>query len=441
MKILKSLVDLLGSGRLLNQVLTVGAATSVAKAIGLVRDILLARAYGTDHQLDLFFLALVGPAFVINVFGESIRSALIPIISKITFARLEDVYPFLSQIKTRLLLLFLFLAILVSLAGSVAIYISPDPLYSSTLLAPLAILACGIIPGCCSHIFAALLISKRVLWLPSISQSISAISVICVLYSSSTPPAVTSLALALTSGLVCELIILALLSKQIVKLPTNAALQANSPYSTTFFHEYWAMVGGAAVLAAVTLINTVMASSLAPGNVSALNFGSKVTTASMSILGLAISTAIFPRFSDLVATHSWGQIRMLISKIERLLGGAMLLLTVLLVTFSSQIVTLLFARGSFDTESIALVSSVQSAYALQIPFFVLGIVYTRLVSASLGNRPLLIGAVIGLAVNVSGNFLLIDKLGSVGLALSNSISYLATFTYLLAKVRTVLSRS
>ena len=83
----------------------------------------------------------------------------------------------------------------------------------------------------------------------------------------------------------------------------------------------------------------------------------------------------------------------------------------MLIYLSYPLVELLFERGAFDSTDTYLVAHVQIYYLLQLPFYMLAIMGTRLMSALSLNQVLLKIAGINLIVNIVGNLILMQYMG------------------------------
>jgi putative peptidoglycan lipid II flippase len=174
-----------------------------------------------------------------------------------------------------------------------------------------------------------------------------------------------------------------------------------------------------------------MAAMLGSGSVSALAYGSKITTLILGVGSVAVSTAVLPHFSRMVARGDWDHVRHTLFTYARLIVLITLPMTLVLIYFSEPLVRLLFQRGAFTEADTKLVAWVQVLYLLQVPIFVLGMLIVRLISALKANRILMWGAGINLFVNVVSSYLLMKWLGIAGIALSMSLMYLVSCCYLL----------
>ena len=184
-------------------------------------------------------------------------------------------------------------------------------------------------------------------------------------------------------------------------------------------------------MGSTSLVGQSMAAMLGPGSVSVLAYGSKITALILGVGSIAISTAVLPHFSRMVARAEWDSVRHTLMTYARLIVVITLPVMFILIYFSEPLVRVLFQRGAFTEADTVLVAWVQGLFLLQIPVYVLGMLLVRLISALQANRILMWGAGINLLFNIVCNYFLMKWLGVGGLALSTSLMYLVSTGFLL----------
>jgi len=184
-------------------------------------------------------------------------------------------------------------------------------------------------------------------------------------------------------------------------------------------------------MGSTSLVAQSMAAMLGPGSVSALAYGSKITMLISGVGSLAVSTAVFPHFSRMVAIGDWDNVRHTLMTYARLIMLISLPLTLGLIYFSEPLVRLLFQRGAFVEADTKLVAWIQALYLLQVPVFVLGMLSVKLISALKANQALMWGSGINLIFNIICSYLLMKWLGIAGIALSVSLMYVVSCCYVL----------
>jgi putative peptidoglycan lipid II flippase len=95
-----------------------------------------------------------------------------------------------------------------------------------------------------------------------------------------------------------------------------------------------------------------------------------------------------------------------------------------LIFFSEPLVRLLFERGAFGPESTLAVARVQQWLLPQLPFYIVVLLGSRVLSAMDGNRAVLAIGAVNLATNVVGNLVLMRWYGVNGIAMATSLVYM-----------------
>jgi putative peptidoglycan lipid II flippase len=170
------------------------------------------------------------------------------------------------------------------------------------------------------------------------------------------------------------------------------------------------------------LVNTILASGLEVGSLSALNYAWLLMLLPLGIFAQAIATVIFPTFATQVAAGQREAMRASFGLILRLVIFLTLPAAVGLWVLDTPLVRLLFEHGEFDPRSTELV-----VFALH--FYALGLISHAIVE--IGVRvfyalhdtwtPVLVG-VGAMALNVLLSLLWVGALQHGGLALANSVA-------------------
>ena len=200
------------------------------------------------------------------------------------------------------------------------------------------------------------------------------------------------------------------------------------------------MMAGCLLMGATPVVDQFMAAMLGSGNVSALSYGSKVPAGLLAIGATALGTATLPYFSRMVADNDWQGCRHSLKRYSALMLSVSIPLTVVLIAFSKPLVRLLFQRGAFTSLDTGVVSQVQACYSLQIPCYVLCMLFVRFISSVRRNDLLMYGAVANLVVDVVMNLILMRVWGVAGIALSTSIVTIISFFFLSVSSFRVLNR-
>jgi putative peptidoglycan lipid II flippase len=189
------------------------------------------------------------------------------------------------------------------------------------------------------------------------------------------------------------------------------------------------MIAGSLLVCTSEPIDQIMAAMFANGSLAALNYGNRVTASPISLISIALSTAILPYLSKMIACQDWLAVRRTLKKYLRLIFLTTIPLTVMLVVFSEPIVKVLFQRGLFTYQDTQIVAQLQSFYALQIPFYIGNILLIKMLISMQDKFILMSISGLNVIMNIIFNYLFVQWLGIKGIALSTSVVYLFSFLY------------
>ncbi len=169
-----------------------------------------------------------------------------------------------------------------------------------------------------------------------------------------------------------------------------------------------------------TFVDKYLASSLAIGSVSALNYASILNTTIMTISVSVINTIIYPKLSQ---TNASGKRDSMVAISQ--LGVSLSILIALpfsfgAVVYSDEIVQILFERGAFDNAATNLTQGAYRFYSIGMVFMALNLLLTNIYYALKDTRHPMYFAMLGVIVNICVNLLLVDSMQHRGLAFGTS---------------------
>ena len=412
---------------------TVALLTALVKVAAVVKELVVAWNFGTGDELDAFLIALLVPSFIISVIADSFNAALIP-----TYIQVQEQ-------KGKGAAQRLFAGTIVWSLGLLSIaailMVVTAPLYLSVIatgfsqeklnltfqllyaLAPVIILS-GIVT-----IWSAVLNAGERFALAALCPIITpGISVIFLLLFKSW--GIFSLVAGLVCGIVLEIIILgAALKRQDVSV--RPGWYGFDAHLRQVAGQYAPTVAGAVLICSAGLVDQSMAAMLSPGSVAALSYGNRLIASPISLMSIALSTAVIPYFAKMAACGDWVGLRSTFMHYLRLIFMITLPLTGLFIVFSQPLVQIFFQRGAFTAKDTQLVAQIQVFSALQIPFYTANIFVVRLITSMRLNYILMWVSAFNLLINIILNYVFMQWLGVKGIALSTSCVYVFSFLYLL----------
>lgn len=171
-----------------------------------------------------------------------------------------------------------------------------------------------------------------------------------------------------------------------------------------------------------TIVNRMLASGLAEGSISALNFGTRLTQMPLGIFIMAVTTVLYPTFSQLAAQHEMHGLRRAMVAGVRSSIFLTIPMAVGLIVLREPIVRVLFERGAFDARATDMTAYVVLFLSLGLLPMALREVISRVYFALQDTvTPMMLG-IAAVVVNIILNFILVGPFAHGGLALATSIA-------------------
>jgi putative peptidoglycan lipid II flippase len=397
----------------------------LSRFTGILREVILSDRFGTSAAYDAYLAAFRVPDLLFQlVAGGALGSAFLPVFSGYWIKdEKTDAWLLFSRVLNLVTL------VLIALAGLAAVF-SPTivryilaPGFSPEQQALTATLMRGMLLG--TVIFGA---SGLVMGALNATQHFVAPAAAPVLYNLAIILAAYFLApiygiYGLVAGVVAGS--LAHLLVQIPMLVRKGARYTPSfswqdPAVRTVMKLMGPRVLGLFFVQMHFLVNTILASGLAAGSLSALNYAFLLMLLPQGIIAQAIATAAFPTFAAQYAAGQPDSLRRTFSQTLRTVIFLSLPAAALLYVLDRAVIGVLFEHGEFDARSTELV-----VFALQ--FYLLGLLAHStleiIVRAFYAVQNTITPVAVGVAAmifNIILSLLLVRPLSFGGLALANS---------------------
>jgi putative peptidoglycan lipid II flippase len=415
--------------------LIVGAFSIVARAGSTLKELIVAHAFGRSDALDAFLIAFLVPSFVVALVIGAMGTAFVPVFVETRQGRGDEAAQ--KLFSSMLFLVVIVMATLVVAIALIAPYylaylgssfsveklrLTRDLLY---VLLPLVLFN-----GVATFMTAVLNASEKFA-LPAVVPLVTPLATILFIALAVKRWGAFSLAIGVVVGSFLEA---ALLASALKHSGIRLKVRWNGLDSVLrrVLGQCGPLLGATFLMGGTSVVDQSMAAMLPSGSVAALNYASKIISVVLGISITALSTAVFPYFSQMVAQKDWSGCRHTLKRYSVAIVAVAMPLTIGLMVFSRPLITLLFQRGAFTSADADLVTRVQTCYAIQIPFYLWGTLFVRFLSSIKRNDILMYGAAINLALDIVLNLVLMRVWGIAGIALSTSFVYIVSFTYLVA---------
>ncbi|SFL38146.1 murein biosynthesis integral membrane protein MurJ [Methylobacterium pseudosasicola] len=202
----------------------------------------------------------------------------------------------------------------------------------------------------------------------------------------------------------------------------DLAVPRSDPALKRFFVVLGPAVIGAAGFQIATFADTIIASWLPTGAVSALYYADRLYQLPFGVIAIAAGTVLLPEMSRRLAA---GDVAGAHAAQNRAAGFSLALsapFTVAFLTIPGLIMAALFQRGAFSAEDASRAASVLAAYGLALPAVVLVRSAVASFYARQDTKTPLWASLTAIAVNVALKLWLTGPYGVTGLALATAVS-------------------
>ncbi|MEA3309253.1 MAG: murein biosynthesis integral membrane protein MurJ [Chloroflexota bacterium] len=350
--------------------LLVMAAFAFSRALGLVRQIVFSRYFGTGPEMDAYVAAMRIPDMLfLVVAGGALGSAFIPVFTaRLTRGERTEAWGLASAIINLLLLVIIPLSLgamllapwlvrhLIAPALSPAIQARTVILMRVMLLSPAIFGVSGVVMG--------ILNAHRHFLLPALAPLLYNLAIIAgALWGGNTRWGTLGPAIGMVIGALLHLG---------VQVP--GLLRFSARYTPTLGLEDAAVrnvgrlmvprVLGVAVVQLNMVITTALASTLGSGAISALDYAWRLMLLPQGVFAQAVGTAVFPTLSAQAARGELDELRRTLTTMIRTLIAIVLPATAGLIVLGQPLIALVFERGAFSTTSTHEVSVALALFAL-----------------------------------------------------------------------------
>ncbi|MPZ98734.1 MAG: murein biosynthesis integral membrane protein MurJ [Dehalococcoidia bacterium] len=360
----------------------IGAAGIVAfgflasRMLGLLRSVVIADAFGTDPELDAYWVAFRLPDLVFQLLaGATLSAAFIPTFSRVLLRSGEEGAWRLASSVLNLVALATF--VLAGLAFLLAPWLVPllapglgegtgreaelsalaVELTRFMLLSPLFFGISGMLTG--------ILNARQHFVAPALAPLVYNLSIILGAIILSEPLGVYGLAWGVVAGALGHLLV----QVPVLGLVGMRWRPSFEVYSAGV-REVLRLMGPRVIGLAATQVNFLVviffASFISSGAISSVTYAFLIMLLPVGVVGMAISTAAFPTLAQQAAAHQYEQLR------ESLTGALRTILFLAvpasagLVLLGRPVVRLLLQRGAFEASDTDLVVAALTFYALGV---------------------------------------------------------------------------
>jgi putative peptidoglycan lipid II flippase len=426
--------------RAATSVIAAGLAVKIAATL---KEFTVAGVYGRSDAMDAFLVAFLVPNLLINLIAESMNQALVPTLIRV---RIHQGHACAQKLLSSSMLWMCAMLTAVSLAMALLARVF-FPLIGSNFDANklglalrlfYALLPVVVVSGIASNCTAVLNMFDSFA-LPALAPLVTPLSILAGALLLHGRFGIWALVYATMFGALVHAGLVAWM------MDTHGFRFRLHWYGATepareVARQYGPVLLSSVVASGGLLVDQAMAAMLPAGSVSALVFGNRFVSVIVTLLAGAVSSAVVPHFSAMIAHSDWKRCRDTLRTWARLTALASVPIAGLLIVSARPLVRITLQHGAFGPNDTKVVTSVLAMYAIQVPFFVVSRVFYRFIVAMRRTDLVLYCGVLNLVLDIGLNFILMRYMGVAGIALATSLWSISTLMFLWYWSRRLLTR-
>lgn len=413
-------------------------ATIIAKVLGFARELVLASAYGVSIYSDAYITAMNIPLVILSIIGATLNTIFIPIYYEINKQLGEEgSLKFTNNVFNIIILVCALLTILClifinPLVRMFAIGFKGDALNVAVNFTKITI--SGIIFTGLSYLMTAYLQIKNNFIIPGL---ISVPKNIIIIFSIILSYVLLDPYIMIWGSLIGFIIEFLFQVPFVIKNGYRYKLYINicDKYIKKAIYLIGPVLIGVAVNQINTMVDRTLASTLAEGSISALNYANRLNGFVITLFITSVVAVIYPKLSKL---SSEGNRTQFINSVSRSINSVIILvvpISVGAIVLANPIVRLLFERGNFDARATEMTSIALVMYSIGMVAYGLRDILSKVFYSLQDTRTPMINGAIAMAMNIVLNIILVKYLQLSGLALATSISAIICIFLLFYKLK------
>lgn len=398
--------------------------TILSKLFGFARDVTLSYFYGASNISDAYLISLTIPTAIFGIIGAGIATGYIPMYSKIEQIKgSEEGNIYTNNLVNILMLICTIIVILGFLFTEPIVKLFALGFEGETLKVAIQFTKIGLVGiyfTTLTSIFTGFLQLKGNYFIPALVGLPLNLFIVLSIYFS-TKSNIVLLAVGSVLAVISQLfLLLPFAYKKGYKY--KFAFNIKDEYMVSMAYLVLPVIIGVSVNQINVLVDKTIASSIAMGSISALNYANKINGFVQGIFVLSITTALYPMISKMAAENNIDGLKKSVSEAINGINLLVIPATVGSMIFAKPVVMLLFGRGKFDTGALAMTSIALTFYSVGMLGFGLREVLSRAFYSLQDTKTPAINAAIAVVLNIILNIILSRFMGIGGLALATSIS-------------------
>ena len=398
--------------------------TILSKITGFVRDVILAYFYGTSNITDAYLIAITIPSVIFGFIGVGIATGYIPMYSKIeklegSKAGNKYTNNLINIILVICTILFVFgLIFTLPLVKLFASGFEGETLKLAVKFTRISL--AGIYFTGLISVFNGFLQIKGNYAIPAlIAFPLNLVTILGIVLSSKGNVLLLAIGTVVATATQLLLVLPFAYKKGYRYKPI---FNPKDKHMKHMVYIALPVIIGASVNQINVLVDRTIASTVTVGGITALNYANRLNNFVQGIFVLSITTTLYPVISKMAAENNMDGLKKAVSEAINGINILLVPATIGCIIFAEPVVMLLFGRGKFDEQALAMTSIALLFYAVGMIGFGLREVLARAFYSMQDTKTPAINAAIAVVMNIILNIILSRFMGIGGLALATSIS-------------------
>lgn len=404
-------------------------ATGLAKVLGFARELVLASSYGANMYSDAYITASNIPIIIFTIIGGTLNTVLIPMYFEISREKSESIaLKYINNIFNLVIMSCIIISVLGVIFTENLVKVFAMGFEGESLKLTVSftrIIIAGIVATALSYVMTAYLQIKNNFTIPGlISIPKNIIIIVSIILSIKYNPYIMIWGTLI--GMSTEFLFqLPYAIKQGYRY--EPYINIKDKYIKKTMLLICPVLIGVSVNQVNTMVDRTLASTLAEGSVSALNYANKLNTFVIGLFILSVSAVMYPTLSKL-SIHKNSPKEDIIKFTDTIVSSinSMVLLVMPIsigaIVLSTPIVRILFERGEFDSRATSMTAIALIMYSIGMVGYGISDLLTKIFYSVHDTKTPMITGVISVVFNIALNLILIKYLKIAGLALSTSMS-------------------
>jgi murein biosynthesis integral membrane protein MurJ len=408
--------------------LSLSSAALLVRLFGMLNQIVVTARFGAGATMDAYFVAAALPLLIAQLAGSALESSVIPVYARVRAEGKEQASGLFSSLLNLLVLGTALFTLFLFVFRSQLIHLTAPALDPYSL---------GLAVNLTPYIFPVLVLMVVISMMedilntegqygwPAYAGLLVPLTTAILVLTLGRFYGVVVLCIGMLVGYCLQLCMVLVRARKAV-LVYRFGIDLRNPAIRTILVVAWPVLIGALISQGSPLVDQIFASYLSPGSISALSYSLKLISVPVGVIFISVGRAALPYLSRQASINDMKAFKETLRLYLWAVGGATIVLTVLMFVFAHPIVQILFQRGAFTPYDTSHTASTMRGFVVGLVPMALGFITARAFSA-LGKTKVLLGVTaFSVIANATFDYIFARFWLSTGIALATSAVYFCT---------------